>query len=219
MLADTARLARHVRTAVADDARASATVPASRPVETARSAGRPARAPVREVFTHSRSPGSQRPAMRRDRGCVRVTTLDLLLDVKVWSRTLVLPVPLHRPARVGLAGTGVGCTASNRCSSNPGRAMGDTARRFPGCSATRPPTSSAPGGTPSRRSAVDLVILDELRRRAAGRLVLAHRADPGIEPAIARASGSTCEWCSSGPGPSGTATRSVRGFTSMTLRP
>src|SRR5438128_11251202 len=32
------------------------------------------------------------------------------------------------------------------------------------------------------RPAVDLVILDDLRRRASGRLVLAHRADPGIEP-------------------------------------
>src|SRR5206468_9074896 len=28
----------------------------------------------------------------------------------------------------------------------------------------------------------DLVILDDLRRRASGRLILSHRADPGIEP-------------------------------------
>src|SRR5207247_6909662 len=30
--------------------------------------------------------------------------------------------------------------------------------------------------------AIDFVILDDLRRRASGRLVLSHRADPGIEP-------------------------------------
>src|SRR6266581_5727469 len=32
------------------------------------------------------------------------------------------------------------------------------------------------------RPAVELVILDDLRRRAGGRLILSHRADPGIEP-------------------------------------
>src|SRR6266853_4873236 len=32
------------------------------------------------------------------------------------------------------------------------------------------------------RSALDLVILDDLRRRARGRLILSHRADPRIEP-------------------------------------
>src|SRR6185437_3852375 len=32
------------------------------------------------------------------------------------------------------------------------------------------------------RSAIDLVILDELGRRATGGLILSHRADPGVEP-------------------------------------
>src|SRR5256884_5926173 len=32
------------------------------------------------------------------------------------------------------------------------------------------------------RPAVELVILDDLRGRAGGRLILSHRADPGIEP-------------------------------------
>src|SRR5437879_9662399 len=121
--------------------------------------------------------------MRRDRGCVRAHHLDLLLDGEGVEPALGLAGAAPPPPPLGFAG----CRWSGARPATDARVtlveqwvirhavFPDVARHV------------RPGPMRERkhfhdRPAVDLVILDHLRRRAGGRLILSHRAEPDIEP-------------------------------------
>src|SRR2546425_9522512 len=120
--------------------------------------------------------------MRRDRGCVRAHHLDLLLDGEGVEPALGLTGAAPPPRALGLAGhRGSGAWPATDARVTLVEQWVIRHAVFPDVAPHVRPTPVRQGEHLHDRSAVDLVILDELRRRAAGRLVLAHRADPGIE--------------------------------------
>src|SRR5207249_3767465 len=116
-------------------------------------------------------------------GVVSELTTDLLLDGEGVEPALGLTGAAPPPRAVGFAGrrgSGARPAADARVTLVEQRVIRHTV--FPDVAPHVRPVPMCEGKHFHDRPAVDLVILDDLRRRAGGRLILSHRADPGIEP-------------------------------------
>src|SRR5437879_8377872 len=109
--------------------------------------------------------------------------LALLLDGEGLEPALGLTGAAPPPRALGLARRrGAGARPATDARVTPVEQRVIRHAVFPDVAPHVRPTPMRQGKHFHDRPAVDLVILDDLRRRAGGRLIPSHRADPGIEP-------------------------------------
>src|SRR5438552_17639349 len=112
----------------------------------------------------------------------KLTALPLLLDGEGVQAALGLAGAAPRPRALGLAGRrGAGARPASdaRVALVEQRVVGHAI--FPDVAPNVRPTPVRQRKHLHDRPAIDLVLLDEIRRRAGSGLILPHRADPGVE--------------------------------------